>query len=83
MDSAIDRTSKKNILNIIKANDNVKRIGTLYSISVGYQYVVVITIYVDGNLSTVDSHEIADKLEKDIISNVKNIKEVIAHVEPY
>lgn len=83
MDSAIDDESKSKILEVIKSDNEVKRIGTLYSIPVGYQYIVVVTIYVDGSLSTMNSHKIADNLEKIISKKVDNINKVIIHVEPF
>ena len=44
MDSSIDNESKSIILEIIKKCKEVKRIGNLYSIPIGYQYIVVLTI---------------------------------------
>lgn len=82
MDSAIDEESKKKILSILKSNKEIKRIGTLYSIPIGYQYIVVVTVFVNGKISTNKSHKIADKVEKEILSNIDKIEEVIIHVEP-
>ena len=44
---------------------------------------VVLTIFIDGKMSTVKSHKISDKVEKDIISKVLNVERVIVHVEPF
>lgn len=82
MDASIDNDSKKNILKIIKKNKLIKRIGNFYSVPVGYKYVIVITIYVDGNMKTSDSHEITENLEKEIMNNIKRIEKIIIHVEP-
>lgn len=82
MDASIDNESKKNILKIIKKNKLIKRIGNFYSVPVGYKYVIVITIYVDGNMKTSDSHEITENLEKEIMDNIKRIEKIIIHVEP-
>lgn len=83
MDSSIDMESKKIILDIIKSNNDIKRIGTLYSIPIGYKYIVVITVFIDGNMPTSKSHKVTDKLEKEILSKIDKIEEVIIHVEPY
>ena len=45
-------------------------------------YQISFTIYVDGNMSTFDSHEIANKLEKEIVSEIDEIYLVIIHVNP-
>ena len=82
MDAAIDNDSKKKILKIIKKNKMIKRIGTFYSVPVGYKYVIVITIYVDGNMKTSDSHDITEKIEKEIMDNNNRIEKIIIHVEP-
>ena len=83
MDSSIDKESKKKILNIIKKNDKIKRIGHLYSIPIGYKYIVVITVFIDGKMSTAKSHKIVDTLEEKILSKLDNVEQVIIHVEPY
>ena len=83
MDSSIDKKSKRKILNIIKKNDNIKRIGHLYSIPIGYKYIIVITVFVDGKMSTAKSHKIADKLEENIIDKIDKVEQVIIHIEPY
>ena len=83
MDQAIDKKSQKMILSVIKKNKTIKRIGNIYSIPVGYKYIIIINIYVDGKMSTVKSHEIADKIESEIIEKVDKVGNVIVHVEPY
>jgi divalent metal cation (Fe/Co/Zn/Cd) transporter len=40
------------------------------------------SIFVDGNLSTFDSHEIANNLEKEIGEKVPEIYLTIIHVNP-
>lgn len=83
MDSSIDKESKKKVLNIIKNCKNIKRIGNLYSIPIGYKYIVVVTIFVDGTMQTNESHEITEKLENKILKSIDKIERVIVHVEPY
>ena len=83
MDTAIDNESKKKILNIIKSYDEIKRIGEIYSIPIGYNYIVVLTIYVDGRMHTATSHKLADEVENKILKSNKRIENVIVHIEPY
>ena len=40
------------------------------------------TIFVDGNLSTFESHEIADKLEREIEKELDEIYLTVIHVNP-
>lgn len=82
MDTAIDLESKKKILDILKSYSNIKRIGGIYSIPIGYNYIVVLTIYVDGRMHTATSHKIADEIEEMIRKEIKRIEDVIVHIEP-
>lgn len=82
MDVSIDNDTKDSILNIAHAYKEVKTIKEVSSVPVGYQYIVVITIAVDGMMTTYDSHHLADKLEEDI-SKIDNIYKAIVHVEPF
>lgn len=81
MDKSLDEDTKDLILNIVRNYESVQDIKHFYTSPVGYQYMVFLTICVDGNMSTFDSHELADKLEKDI-SNLDKIYHTIIHVNP-
>ena len=67
MDISIDIESKSHILSIIQSYQEVKRIGNIYSIPIGYKYIIVVTIFVDGKMKTSNSHSIADEIENKII----------------
>jgi len=81
MDKSLDEDTKDLILNIVRNYEDVQDIKHFYTSPVGYQYMVFLTICVDGNMSTFNSHELADKLEKDI-SNLDKIYHTIIHVNP-
>ena len=53
----------------------------LYASPTGCQYIVILTISVDGNMSTFASHNLADHLEKDI-EKLEKIDQAIIHVNP-
>lgn len=81
MDTSIDNETKEKIMNIVSSNEGVKNIDNFSSVPVGYQYFISITICVDGNISTFDSHNLADNLENQINKFDKVYKTTI-HVEP-
>ena len=60
MDKSIDEETKSKVLEIIKSHDEIKGFRHFNSTPIGYKYQISFTIFVDGNLSTFDSHEIAD-----------------------
>lgn len=81
MDISIDENTKDIILDLVHNYKDIKHIENLYSTPSGYKYIVTLTIFVDGNMSTFDSHELADSLEQDIKA-LDNVYDVIIHVNP-
>jgi len=81
MDISIDENTQNLISNLVKKYPQIQRTDEISSTPVGYQHIIVLTIYVDGNMSTFDSHQLADSLEKDI-TNLDNIYQTIIHVNP-
>lgn len=81
MDISLDETTKNHILTLVQEHDKIKQVSDLYATPTGYQYVVILTISVDGNLSTFESHHLADHLEKDIAA-LEKIHKAIIHVNP-
>lgn len=81
MDISIDSDTEKMILDLAYSYKDIKNIDNISSSPVGYQYIVVVTIYVDGNMSTFDSHNLADSLEKDI-TKIDKVYRSIVHVNP-
>ena len=81
MDKAMNEDTKREVLAIIKKYPEVKKIQHFNATPVGYLYQVSFTIFVDGNLTTFESHEIANKLEEEI-SALDDIYVTIIHVNP-
>lgn len=82
MDKSISNETKEKVYEIIKSHDEVKKIIHFNSTPVGYKYQISFTIYVDGNLSTFESHKIADDLEKEIGKKMDEIFLTVIHVNP-
>ena len=83
MDKSISEETKKEVFNIIKEHKEIKKVIHFNSTPVGYRYQISFTIYVDGNLSTFESHEIANNLEKEIGEKLEEIYLVVIHVNPF
>ncbi len=81
MDRSIDEDTKNLILQIVQNCEQVQKISHFYTTPVGYQYMVILTISVDGNLSTFESHALADQLEKEI-SKLDKVYQTQIHVNP-
>ncbi len=81
MDKSVDDETLNTISNLTKNYPEIQQIDNVSSSPVGYKYVIVLTIFVDGNMSTFESHSLADKLEKDI-NSLDNVYRTIIHVNP-
>lgn len=82
MDKCMDDSTKDKVLEIIEKHKEIAKVNHFNSTPVGYQYQISFTIYVDGNLSTFDSHEIANKLEKEIAKKIPEVYLSVIHVDP-
>ena len=81
MDISIDKDTSEKIVKIIKAHNEVKDIVNISSVPTGAKYMVFVTIAVDGNMTTFDSHTLANTIEEEI-ANLDKVYRTIAHVEP-
>ena len=82
MDKSIDEDTKDIILDLVHAYKEIKAINDISSAPVGYQYIIFLTIAVDGDMTTIENHKLADSLEKNI-SEIDKVYKAIVHVEPY
>jgi cation diffusion facilitator family transporter len=81
MDKTISCENKQKVFDIIKKYKEIKKVEHFNATPVGYKYQISFTIYVDGNLSTFESHEIANRLEKEL-SKLDEIYLTVIHVNP-
>lgn len=82
MDKSIDEETKKKVYKIIHTHPEIKKVIHFNSTPVGYRYQISFTIYIDGNLSTFESHKIADNLEDEIEATIEEIYLTVIHVNP-
>lgn len=82
MDKSLDQETKDKVYAVIKKHPEIKKVIHFNSTPVGYQYQISFTIYVDGNLSTFESHAIANNLEKEIDKEIPEIYLTVIHVNP-
>ena len=80
MDKSLSIETREKVLKIIRKNKQIKKINHFNSTPVGYRYQISFTIFVDGNMSTFESHEIADNLE--IARKLPEIYLTVIHVNP-
>ena len=81
MDVSLDEKTKETIMELVKSHQDIKNCYNLYTAPVGYKYLVVFTIAVDGDMTTYDSHKLANHLEKDI-EKLDKVDKAVIHVHP-
>lgn len=82
MDTSINEEAKNKVYEIINHYPEIKKVNHFNATPVGYRYQISFTIFVDGNLSTFESHKIADRLEDEIEAKVEEIYLTVIHVNP-
>ena len=82
MDKSMNNDTTQKVYEIIKRHTEIKKVIHFNSTPVGYLYQISFTIYVDGTLSTFESHAIADSLEKEIKKEIPEIYLTVTHVNP-
>ena len=82
MDKRMGLDTEKKVFYIIKRHSEVIKINHFNATPVGYRYQISFTIFVDGNLSTFKSHEIANTLEREIEKDIPEIYLTVIHVNP-
>jgi len=82
MDKTMSTETKDKVLEIVKKHKEVIKINHFNATPVGYQYQISFTIFVDGNLSTFESHDIANRLERQIEKEIAEIYLTVIHVNP-
>ncbi len=66
----------------VLAVDGVKEVGRIRSRWVGSDIALDVVVSVDAELTTEESHKIADKIET-MIENKYQVKDALIHIEPY
>ena len=82
MDKSMDDETKNKVYEIINKHSEVKKINHFNATPVGFKYQISFTIFVDGNLSTFESHEIANKIEREIEKEIDEVFLTVIHVNP-
>lgn len=82
MDYSIDEKDELQIISIANSTEGVLNIGELRTRKHGSMAYVDLTICVNKDLTVLDGHEIANKLEISILEELQIVKGITVHVEP-
>lgn len=81
MDLSIDEKTKDLIYDITHSYKEIQTVNNITSTPVGDRYIIFLTIGLDGNMTTFDSHNLADSLENDV-NKLDKVYKTIIHVDP-
>lgn len=81
MDVSVNEKTKDLILDIVHSYKDIKSIENISSSPVGDKHIIFINVCLDGNLSTFESHSLANSIEESV-SKLDNVYKTIVHVEP-
>lgn len=82
MDYSIDEDNENQIISIADKTQGVLNIGELRTRKHGSMAYVDLTICVNKDLTVLEGHEIANKLEISILEQLQIVKGITVHVEP-
>ena len=82
MDKSMNQETKDKVYEIINKYSEIKKVNHFNATPVGFRYQISFTIFVDGNLSTFESHEIANKIEREIEKEIEEVFLTVIHVNP-
>lgn len=81
MDKSINEKIIDEITEKIHKYEKIDHIDKITSKPVGNNYIIIIKVSIDGNMTINESHEIVSKLKYDILT-INHIYDVIIHVNP-
>lgn len=81
MDTNIDDSIKKDMENAIVAIKGIDHIDVITSQPVGLDFLLIVKVSIDANLTVYEGHQISDKIKAALMS-FSNIDDVVVHVNP-
>ena len=81
MDKSISEEKMQEIVEKVKSFEAIDHIDRITSKTVGKQFLIIVKVSVDGEMTVNESHIIAGKIKAKILEN-KEIYDVIVHINP-
>jgi len=82
MDGIDDDDIYKKIINQVKRVNGATNPHRIRVRKMAHLYIIALDIEVDGNIKLDEAHELSKLVEKNIKQNIKNVYDVLVHVEP-
>jgi len=72
----------KKIISQVKSVNGATNPHRIRVRKMAHLYIIALDIEVDGNIKLDEAHELSKLVEKNIKQNIKNVYDVLVHVEP-
>ncbi len=82
MDEGVDETTLDEYRQEVLKIDGVDHIDSLSTKPIGAKSILVVKISVDKDMTVIKSHEIAKKIELELLGNRPELDDVIVHINP-
>jgi cation diffusion facilitator family transporter len=83
IEPAEEATKVEHLVEKLATVENVKEVHDIVTVYARGKLYITLHAYVDPNLSVEEAHEIAEKIEKKMHAEMKQLENVTVHVEPY
>ncbi len=83
MDSNMEAPKLEELEKIVMKNKNVLHVDKIVAKPVGFRYMLVVKISMDGNMTLNEAHKQAGKIKAKLLENKEEISEVIVHINPH
>lgn len=82
MDGVKDESIYTKIFDSVEQVKGAHNPHRVRSRQIGTQYIIELDIEVEGSLTVIEAHQIADEVESHIKKNIKNVYDIVVHIEP-
>jgi cation diffusion facilitator family transporter len=83
MEKTIDPAKLKEIVNLVKAAPEVKRIDRVRAREHGHYIMIDVRVGIPASLSIQEGHDIAKEIKETIRSRYPEVEEVLVHLNPW
>lgn len=82
MDGVHNEEIYEEIFKAVESVDGASNPHRVRSRQIGNMYMIALDIEVDGNITLIQAHQIANKVEDSIRNTIENVYDIVVHVEP-
>ncbi|PKM52269.1 MAG: cation transporter [Firmicutes bacterium HGW-Firmicutes-7] len=81
MDTTVNPTLMSQMAEILNQIPGVDHIDAIISKPIGLNFLLIVKVSIDANLTVFEGHEISDKIKSELMK-LNNIEDVVVHVNP-